>query len=122
MSLALDPSGTALVTGDRDGVIRVGTLTGEEPHLLLGSTGPCSGEVSPDGRWVAASGADGTIRLWPAPDLSRPPLHTLPREALLAKLGSLTNLRAVPDPGSDSGWRVEIGRFPGWATVPEWQP
>jgi hypothetical protein len=39
---------------------------------------------------------------------------------LLAKLRSLTNLRAVPDP--DTGWKVEIGPFPGWAEVPEWNP
>jgi hypothetical protein len=22
----------------------------------------------------------------------------------------------------DTGWKIEIGPFPGWATVPEWQP
>ncbi len=33
-----------------------------------------------------------------------------------------TNLRGVRDPSSDTGWKIEIGPFPGWATVPEWQP
>ena len=51
---------------------------------------------------------DGTIRLWPMPDLSKPPLHTLPHNALLAKLKSLTNVRAVRDPSSDTGWKLEI--------------
>ena len=54
------------------------------------------------------------------PDLSKPPLHTLPHDELLAKLRSLTNLRAVPDPASDTGWKIEIGPFPGWADVPTW--
>jgi hypothetical protein len=53
-------------------------------------------------------------------DLSKPPLHTLPHDELLAKLKSLTNLRAVRDPESSTGWKIEVGPFPGWATVPEW--
>jgi WD40 repeat protein len=122
-SLALDPQGTTLVTGDSDGVIRVGPLTGEEPHLLIGHTGRVmSVAVSPDGRTIASGSNDGTIRLWPMPDLSKPPLHTLPHDELLAKLKSLTNLRAVRDPASDTGWKIEIGPFPGWKDVPTWQP
>jgi WD40 repeat protein len=118
---ALDPSGTILATGDASGVIRVGRLTGEEPHLLFGHTGTVLRvAVSPDGSRIASGSADGTIRLWPMPDLSKPPLHTLPHDELLAKLHSLTNLRAVPDPDSDTGWTIEIGPFPGWREVPTW--
>jgi len=54
------------------------------------------------------------------PDLSKPPLHTLPYEALLAKLRSLTNLRAVRDPTSATNWTIEVGSFPGWKNVPTW--
>ena len=54
------------------------------------------------------------------PDLDEPPLHTLPREELIAKLKSLTNLRAVHDEESSTGWKIEVGPFPGWAEVPEW--
>ena len=98
-AMALDPSGSILVTGSMDGVVRVGPLTGEEPFLLYGhSERVTSVAVSPDGAWIASGSQDGTIRLWPMPDLTKPPLHTLPYDELLAKLKSLTNLRAVPDP------------------------
>ena len=118
-----DARGTTLVTGGMDGVVRVGPLTGEEPHLLFGHTAPVSSvAVSPDGRWIASGSDDGTIRLWPMPDMAKPPLHTLPHDELLALLKSLTTLRAVRDPTSDTGWKTEIGPFPGWATVPEWNP
>ena len=43
---------------------------------------------------------------------------------LLAHLAGwdFTNLQAVPDPAAATGWKTEIGPFPGWAEVPEWQP
>jgi WD40 repeat protein len=123
MSFALDARGTTLVTGGQDGAVRVGPLTGEEPHLLFGHTGPATGvAVSPDGRWIASASDDGTIRLWPMPDLAKPPMHKLPHHQLVAKLRSLTNLRAARDPASDTGWKIEIGPFPGWAVVPKWEP
>ena len=34
--VAIDATGRFVVTADRDGVIRVGPITGEEPHLLFG--------------------------------------------------------------------------------------
>jgi WD40 repeat protein len=76
--------------------------------------------VSPDGRWVASSGEDNTLRLWAMPDLSKPPLHTLPHDELLARLKSLTNLRVVRAPEAPAGWKIEIGPFPGWRDVPTW--
>ena len=118
-SFALDPTGSTLVTGGADGLVRVGPLSGGEPHLLYGHTRVVTGlAVSPDGKWVASGAYDGTIRLWPIP--AGRPLHTLPYEELLTKLRSLTNLRVVPDPGSATGYKLEPGPFPGWANVPEW--
>jgi WD40 repeat protein len=119
-AVAIDAGGTMAVTGDEDGVIRVGPITGEEPHLLLGNPGEIYAvAVDPLGRWIASS--SGTeIRLWPMPDLSKPPLHTLPHDELIAKLKTLTNLRVVRDPESSTGWKLEIGPFPGWETVPTW--
>lgn len=119
-SCLLDAPGQIVVSNDGLGTIRVGPATGGEPHLLLG---PDQGRaaVSPDGRWIAAgSDDDSFIRLWPIPDLSKPPLHTLPREELIAKLKTLTNLRVVRDEESTTGWKVDVGPFPGWETVPTW--
>jgi WD40 repeat protein len=120
-TMAVDQDGTVAVTAGSDGDIRVGPVTGEEPHLLLGHDGEvlCLA-VDPLGRWIASGAMDKTVRLWPMPDLSKPPLHTLPREELIAKLKTLTNLRVVRDSESSTGWTLEIGPFPGWETVPTW--
>jgi WD40 repeat protein/DNA-binding winged helix-turn-helix (wHTH) protein len=119
-ALALDPSGTVAATGSVDGIVRVG-LSGEERHLLVGHRGAIDKiAISPDLRWIVTTGQDQTLRLWPMPDLSKPALHTLPHDDLLAKLRSLTNLHAVRDPASATGWKVEVGPFPGWKTIPDW--
>ena len=48
-----DPSGTRIVTGSRDGIVRVGPVTGEEPHLLIGHAHPSGvcGWTPPDASW-----------------------------------------------------------------------
>jgi WD40 repeat protein/DNA-binding winged helix-turn-helix (wHTH) protein len=115
-SLALDPTGTIAVTGGFDGILRVGRATGETPHELVSGSGWVTGvAVSPDGRWIAAGYKDGTIRLWPMPDLDEPPLVSLPHRQFLAFLESLTNLRIVPDPEDPGGSIVDAAApFPGW--------
>ncbi len=116
---AFDATGRIIVTGDADGVVRVGPVTGEGPHLLLGHDGGLGAvAASPDGRWIAS--VSDHVRLWPMPDVTKPPLHTLPHAELLAKLDALTNLRVVPDPSSATGWKLDIGPFPGWKDVPTW--
>jgi WD40 repeat protein len=120
-SVAIDPAGTIAITGDRDGEVRVGSVIGEEPHLLLGHESTVWAlAIDPRGRWIASGSEGGTIRLWPMPDLSKPPLHTLPHDELIAKLKTLTNLRVVRDEDSPTGWKLTVGPFPGWETVPSW--
>jgi hypothetical protein len=38
----------------------------------------------------------------------------------MAKLDALTNLRVVRDASSSTGWKLELGPFPGWKDVPTW--
>jgi WD40 repeat protein len=120
MAVAIGPRGKVLVTGGPDGVVRAGPTTGEEPHLLLGHTENVSAvAISRDGRWLA-SATDGEIRLWPVPDIDQTPIHTLSRDQLLTTLDELTNLRALRDEASTTGWKLEIGPLPGWRHVPGW--
>jgi WD40 repeat protein len=119
--LALDPTGAIIVTRGADGAIRVGSSDGSEPHLLFGHEGDVEDiAISPDSRWIATCGRDTTIRLWPMPDLSKPPLHSLPHDELIAKLRTLTNIRVVRDQDALTGWKLDIDTFPGWRSVPEW--
>ena len=95
--LALDATGSVLVSGGWDGAVRVGPSDGREPHLLCCHTGTVyTVAVSPDGKWIA-SAAGGEIRLWPMPDLTKPLLHTLPYDELMAKL------RAFDEPAGRRG-------------------
>jgi hypothetical protein len=52
--------------------------------------------------------------------VSKTPPHLRPYEEFLANLRSWTNLRAVSDPDSPNGWKIENGPFPGWAHTPRW--
>jgi WD40 repeat protein len=120
-AVAIDASGDVIASGDSEGTVRVGSASGDEPHLMLGGhTGPVrSIDISPDGRWLA-SVSEEDIRLWPMPDMSKPPFHTLPLNELVAKLHALTNLRVVEDEASPTGYRLDVGPFPGWRDVPTW--
>jgi WD40 repeat protein len=120
---ALDPSGTIAVTSDAsgEGTVRVGRVSGEEPHLLLGHERTVNHlAISPDLRWIASSSADGTIRLWPMPDLDKKPLYTLPYEEFLDRLRSFTNVRVAPDEESPTGYDFEFVDYPGWEASPTW--
>ena len=121
IAIALDPGGRLVATSSADRTVRVSRVSGGLPHLLLGAEGAIySLAFSPDSHWLAASGEAFAIRLWPVPDVSKPPPHLLPRDALLTWLGSHTNLRAVPHAASSTGYVLEPGPFHGWADVPAW--
>jgi WD40 repeat protein len=116
-----DPSGTVVVTF-QDETIFVGPPTGGPVHRLIARSSVTSVAVSPDGRTIASGHANGTIRLWPMPDASRPTLHDLPHGELLALLRSRLNVA----PNHLVPWRGPVGAplrrgpFPGWETAPEW--
>lgn len=119
-AVALDRPGRILATGDQEGVVRVGPVDGSDPFRLCCHEGSVrSVAISPDGSWIA-SASGGEIRLWPMPDVTKAPLHTLPYEELMAKLRSLTNLEVVEEEASPTGYRVDVGPFPGWRDVPTW--
>ena len=54
------------------------------------------------------------------PDIRQLPFHTLPYDALMAKLQSLTNLRVAEDAASPAGNKLDVGPFPGGKDVPTW--
>ena len=110
--------GRTVVSVDQDGVIRVGPITGEEPHLLIGHSGAIfSLAIDPLGRWIISSGTEGT-HFWPMPDLDRTPLQALPRAELVALLQAQTNARLIADPDDPTGWVLEWQPFPGWERLP----
>jgi len=129
-SIDINEAGSVVATGNSIGEIRVGRITGDPPYLLVAdSSDVLDVALDPQSRWIASSGlvskvggwwGEGTVRLWPMPDLSKPPLHTLPHDELIAKLKTLTNLRVVRDEESSTGWKLTHDPFPGWETVPTW--
>jgi WD40 repeat protein len=103
-----------IVTGDAEGTVRVGSVTGQEPHLLLGHEGHVrTVAVSPDSRWIV-SATQSEIRLWPMPDLTSVPIHTLPTEEFVRELHAKTNLRVLEDSETNEGWRLEPIPLPVW--------
>ena len=115
---ALDPAGRTLASITRDGILQVGPVSGEEPHVFETSiTTARELAIDPLGRWVAVASPE-EISLWPLPPAGEPPLHTLPHDELIAKLHSLTNARLMEDPESSSGWKLGWDTYPGWDVQP----
>jgi len=119
LDVAVSPDGWLVATGDRNGLVRVGSIGGGEPHLLLGHDGAvrCV-SFSPDGLWITSAGDDGAVRLWPLP--TGEPFHTLGHSQFHDRLCELTNLRVVRDDSTTTSYRLEPGPFGGWESVPDW--
>jgi WD40 repeat protein len=117
--VALDPTERFVVTASLDGAVRVGPVTGEEPHMLLAPDGMNTIAISPDGKWIASgSVVSFALRLWRMPEGR--PIHTLPHDEFLNRLRALTNVRVVADKSSQTGYRLDKAPFPGWEKAPTW--
>ncbi|PWT90541.1 MAG: hypothetical protein C5B54_06975, partial [Acidobacteria bacterium] len=117
-SVAFDVTGTKLLTGDLDGVLRVGSITGETPHLLIGTERRVVNiAIQPGGNWIAANvGQD--LRFWQMPEGI--PFQNLSSVELADRLRGLTNLRIVSDNTIPNGYRLDYAPFPGWKKTPTW--
>jgi WD40 repeat protein len=113
LEVTLDPTETLLLSVDDEGVIRVGSISGDEPHMLLGPREAFCLSVSPDGRWIGSLSC-----LWRMPEGR--PIQTLPHDAFLSRLRALTNVRVFADKASQTGYRLDKVPFPGWDKVPAW--
>jgi len=118
VTIAVSPDGDHVASGTGDGVVQIGSASGEAPHLRFGHEGPVLALCfTPDGAHVASGGDDRTIRIWGVTD--HPPLHLRSRDAILAHVRELTNLALVNgeaeidpgpvavDPPSGTSWVVE---------------
>jgi len=118
-SVAFDRSGALMITGDLDGIVRVGRKEDKIPHSLIGHRSAVGDVVvSPDGRWIASTGLlESEVRLWPMPQGT--PLNALPYPEFLSRLRGMTNVRFVANNKSATGFDLEYAPFPGWATRTE---
>lgn len=99
---------------------------------------------APNGQYLFSASGDGTIRSWPLSGRIDEPTSIVLKEkfgafprleldsqakrfvvsgeagrVLVANV-SFTNLRVVPDSNSSTGWKLDVGPFPGWEKVPGW--
>ena len=108
--------------GTMDGVVRVGSTDGSEPHLLLGHDGWIWDVDIDPARPLDRHRAARTRPFASGPCPTSPSRRSTPcpHDELVAKLKSLTNLRVVRDDESTTGWTLTHDPFPGWETVPSW--
>lgn len=118
---AMSADGRIVATGHADGTIGVHHRGAAAAHQLCGpGPGITDLRLEPAGRWLAALSSDGVLTWWPVP--RGRPLGSRPLPELLAILGRQTNLRVIADPSAAGGFQRTAAAFPGWQTVPRWQP
>ena len=111
--VAFDPAGTKLITGDTEGVVRVGPINGGTPNLLYGHKyGVRDVVVHPRGEWILSTEFGPTARLWRMPQGK--PLHLLPAADFMKVLREATNVRVISDESLAAGYRIELAPFTGW--------
>lgn len=117
--MAFDEQGTKLATGDADGIVRIGPITGETPTLLLGHQSSIRDvAVDPSGKWVLSVETDNpTIRLWRMPDIRVKPLQSLSTADFLNAIRQMTNVRVVADENLPGGYKTTLEPFTSWGTA-----
>jgi WD40 repeat protein len=117
-AVALDPSGDLVATGDHGGIVRVGPVSGEEVHLLIGhDTGIFAIAFTPDGKKLLSVGGP-IIRSWRLPEGK--PLLDLDSRSFIAGLEAFTNVRMLEDEAAPNGYHVGLAPFTGWMNEPQW--
>ena len=105
--VTFDPQGTTVVTGDIDGIVRVGPITGEIPHLLLGHSNKVKDVVvDPSGNWIASMEFDSFLRLWPMPKGKS--LEAISHDEFLRYVHAQTNARLIREKDS---YRIQYQPF-----------
>jgi WD40 repeat protein len=65
LSLAFSPHGDKVLSGSRDGMVRLWNLTTlTSRRSFFGILAPCGAAFSPDGQQVVTAGDDASVRLW----------------------------------------------------------
>jgi serine/threonine protein kinase len=114
----LDSSGSRLVGSTLDEELVFADLDrGFVQRLPIGRQTIETVAIDPRGRWIAAAHA-GMVTLLPVPTDPLP--MDLPHDQYLAWLRSLTNLRLVEDPDSDTGYELVGRNVPDWSHPPRW--
>lgn len=116
-SLAFDHQGTRIITGDADGVIRVGSITGETPTLLLGhQLGVHDIAVSADDQWILSieDNPHPIVKLWRMPQGHEKPMQSFSASEFKDAIRKMTNVRVEKDDALPVGFRTTLDPFPGW--------
>jgi hypothetical protein len=106
-----DPSGSRIVTGSRDGKVRVYDTGSSRPTLVMSQGAPVTAaEYSTDGRSLLTAGRNGQARLWTAKGKLRLTLNAgAPLRSAFFAVGTRA-IVTLADGGLIQIWRTRDGR------------
>jgi len=118
-ALQIDSTISCIAASIWDGPIHFLNMVANQDYIfpLFDTLGPKLA-LDPKQRWVVATsgGEDGILKLlaWP----TGIPLEDMPRDALLARLAALTNLRVARDDEAKFGYTIAGQGVPDWQNPP----